>query len=112
MATSYEDAVVRAVEFYLERLDEGGTFEYFNPSGFNNVIERFRNDPRTLFSALFDYPKELKVNWGKTREECPLLLLLAGKIKMHSVVSVCVKEGVLIRQMCVLPMVFDASSFY
>ena len=55
LATSYEDAVVRAVEFYLERLDDGDAFEYYNPSGFNNVIERFRNDPRTLFSALFDY---------------------------------------------------------
>ena len=53
LATSYDDAVVRAVEFYLERLDDGDAFEYYNPSGFNNVIERFRNG--TLFSALFDY---------------------------------------------------------
>ena len=55
MATSYEDAVVRAVEFYLERLDDGYAFDYHNPSGFNKVIEQHRNSPQTLFSALLDY---------------------------------------------------------
>ena len=55
MATSREDAVARAVEFYLERLDGGYAFDYHNPSGFNKVIEQHRNDPRTLFSALLDY---------------------------------------------------------
>ena len=55
MATSREDAVVRAVEFYLERLDGGYAFDYHNPSGFNKVIEQHRNNPQTLFSALLDY---------------------------------------------------------
>tara|TARA_A100000172_G_scaffold64418_2_gene43887 strand:- start:1522 stop:1914 length:393 start_codon:yes stop_codon:yes gene_type:complete len=55
MATSHEDAVVRAVEFYLERLDGGYSFDYHNPSGFNKVIEQHRNSPQTLFSALYDY---------------------------------------------------------
>ena len=55
MATSREDAVVRAVEFYLERLDGGWVFDYHNPSGFNKVIEQHRNNPQTLFSALLDY---------------------------------------------------------
>ena len=55
MATSREDAVVRAVEFYLERLDGGWVFDYHNPSGFNKVIENHRNNPQTLFSALLDY---------------------------------------------------------
>ena len=49
LATSYEDAVVRAVEFYLERLDDGDAFEYYNPSGFNNVIERFPTTPAPYF---------------------------------------------------------------
>src|SRR5210317_861423 len=55
MATSYEDDVVRAVEFYLERLDDGYAFDCHNPSGFNKVIEQHRNSPQTLFSALLDY---------------------------------------------------------
>lgn len=55
MATSREDAVVRAVEFYLERLDGGYAFDYHNPSGFNKVIEQHRNNPQTLFSALLEY---------------------------------------------------------
>jgi hypothetical protein len=55
MATSREDAVVRAVEFYLDRLDGGYAFDYHNPSGFNKVIEQHRNSPQTLFSALLDY---------------------------------------------------------
>ncbi len=55
MATSREDAVVRAVEFYLERLDGGWVFDYHKPSGFNKVIEQHRNNPQTLFSALLDY---------------------------------------------------------
>ena len=55
MATSHEDAVVRAVEFYLDRLDGGYAFDYHNPSGFNKVIEQHRKSPKTLFSALYDY---------------------------------------------------------
>ncbi len=55
MATSREDAVVRAVEFYLERLDGGYSFDYHNPSGFNQIIEKHRNSPQSLFSALYDY---------------------------------------------------------
>jgi len=57
MATSYEDAVVHAVGFYLDYLSDWLTiaFDYHNPSGLNNVIEQHRNDPRTLFSALLDY---------------------------------------------------------
>ena len=55
MVTSREDAVVRAVEFYLERLDDGYAFEYHNPSGFNMVIEQHRNNSQALFSALYDY---------------------------------------------------------
>ena len=55
MASSREDAVVRAVEFYLEWLDNGYAFDYHNPSGFNKVIEQHRNNPQTLFSALLDY---------------------------------------------------------
>lgn len=55
MATSREDAVVRAVEFYLDRLDDGYAFDYHNPSGFSKVIEQHRNNPQALFSALYDY---------------------------------------------------------
>ena len=55
MATSREDAVVRAVEFYLDRLDRGYAFEYHNPSGFSKVIEQHRNSPKVLFSELLDY---------------------------------------------------------
>tara|TARA_Y100000592_G_scaffold47800_2_gene75882 strand:- start:1964 stop:2365 length:402 start_codon:yes stop_codon:yes gene_type:complete len=55
MATSREDAVVRAVEFYLERLDGGYSFDYHSPSGFNQIIEKHRNSPQSLFSALYDY---------------------------------------------------------
>ena len=55
MATSREDAVARAVEFYLERLDNGYAFDCHNPSGFSKVIEQHRNNPQTLFSALLDY---------------------------------------------------------
>ena len=55
MATSREDAVVRAVEFYLDRLDGGYAFDYHNPSGFSKVIEQHRNSPKVLFSELLDY---------------------------------------------------------
>ena len=55
IATSREDAVVRAVEFYLDRLDSGHAFDFHSPSGFNKVIEQHRNSPKTLFSALYDY---------------------------------------------------------
>jgi hypothetical protein len=55
MATSREDAVIRAVEFYLDRLDDGYAFDCHSPSGFSKVIEQHRNSPQTLFSALHDY---------------------------------------------------------
>jgi hypothetical protein len=55
MATSYEDAVVHAVEFYLERLDEGYAFDYHNPARFSKIIEQHRNNHNALFSALLDY---------------------------------------------------------
>ena len=55
MATSHEDAVVRAVEFYLDRLDNGYAFDFHSPSGFSKVIEQHRKNPKTLFSALYDY---------------------------------------------------------
>ena len=55
MVTSREDAIVRAVEFYLDRLDEGYAFEYHSPTGFNQIIEQHRNNSKALFSALYDY---------------------------------------------------------
>jgi hypothetical protein len=55
MATSREDAIVRAVEFYLDKLDEGYAFDYRSPAGFSQIIEQHRNNPQTLFSALLDY---------------------------------------------------------
>ena len=55
MATSREDAVIRTVEFYLDRLDDGYAFDCHSPAGFSDVIEQHRNSPQTLFSALYDY---------------------------------------------------------
>ena len=55
MATSYEDAVVLAVGFYLDRLDGGYWFDHYDPSGFSKIVEQHRNSPQTLFSALLDY---------------------------------------------------------
>jgi len=55
MASSREDAVIRAVEFYLERLDSGYSFDFHNPSGFSKVIEQHRNNSQSLFSALYNY---------------------------------------------------------
>jgi hypothetical protein len=55
MASTREDAIVRAVEFYLDRLDEGYAFEYHNPTGFSEIIKQHRNNSKALFSALYDY---------------------------------------------------------
>jgi hypothetical protein len=55
MASTREDAIVRAVEFYLDRLDEGYAFEYHNPTGFSEIIKQHRNNSQALFSALYDY---------------------------------------------------------
>ena len=57
VATSHSDAVIRAVEFYLESLEGGSFFDWYNPSGFNEIIEEHRNNPQTLFSALYSYFK-------------------------------------------------------
>ena len=57
VATSHSDAVIRAVEFYIESIEEGSLFDYCDPSGFNKVIEQHRNNPQTLFSALYSYFK-------------------------------------------------------
>jgi hypothetical protein len=55
MASTREDAIVRAVEFYLDRLDEGYAFDYCNPAEFSNIIKQHRNNSQALFSALYDY---------------------------------------------------------
>jgi hypothetical protein len=55
VTATHEDAVIRAVEFYLDRLDDGYAFDCHSPSGFSKVIEQHRNSPQTLFSALHDY---------------------------------------------------------
>jgi len=55
MASTREDAIVRAVEFYLDRLDEGYAFEYHNPTGLSEIIKQHRNNSKALFSALYDY---------------------------------------------------------
>ena len=56
MVTSREDAIVRAVEFYLERLDGGYGFGYGEQgTGFSKIIEQHRNNSQALFSALYDY---------------------------------------------------------
>ena len=56
MASTREDAIVRAVEFYLDRLDGGYGFGYDEQQeGFSKIIEQHRNNSRALFSALYDY---------------------------------------------------------
>jgi len=55
MASTREDAIVRAVEFYLDRLDDGYAFDYCNPAEFSNIIDQHRNNSKALFSALYDY---------------------------------------------------------
>ena len=69
MATSREDAVVRAVEFYLDRLDDGYAFDFHSPSGFNKVIEQHRNRTHRLYSQHFT------ITSRATQKECLLVSL-------------------------------------
>ena len=56
MASTREDAIVRAVEFYLDRLDGGYGLGYDEQQeGFSRIIEQHRNNSKALFSALYDY---------------------------------------------------------
>ena len=56
MASTREDAIVRAVEFYLDRLDGGYGFGYDEQQeGFSKIIEQHRNNSQALFPALYDY---------------------------------------------------------
>jgi len=55
MATSREDAVVLAVDFYLDQLDGGCWFDHYDPLGFNKIVDQHRSNPKALMPALLEY---------------------------------------------------------
>ena len=55
MATSYEDAVACAVEFYLEEVSDCEKFEYHDATAFNEIVDANRGDFRNLMTGLFEY---------------------------------------------------------
>jgi len=55
MATSYEDAVACAVEFYLEEVSDCEKFEYHDATAFNAIVDANRGDFRNLMTGLFEY---------------------------------------------------------
>jgi len=55
MASSYEDAVACAVEFYLEEVSDCEKFDWHDATAFNEIVDANRGDFRNLMTGLFEY---------------------------------------------------------
>jgi len=57
MASSYDDAVAYAVEFYLKEYNDRETFLYngHDTTTFNAIVDSNRGNPRDLMTGLFGY---------------------------------------------------------
>jgi len=62
VASSAEDAITYAVEFYLNEVGNVDTFDYENSEEFDEIVNKYKNNFNQLIEHLYEYFKQNEDN--------------------------------------------------